>query len=125
MNSPRDELVPNAMRARRLHVDTYQEPVVYMREDCVVCRSEGFAAQARVQIDFAGRRVVATLNVVHGDWLAVGDAGLSESAWGALLPTEGATLIISQALALDSLSHVRAKIYGHRLDPDALGVRRS
>jgi thymidine phosphorylase len=120
MNSLRVELAPNAMRARRLHVDTYQEPVVYMREDCAVCRSEGFAAQARVQIDFAGRRVVATLNVVHGDWLAVGDAGLSESAWGALLPTEGATLIVSQAPALDSLSHVRAKIYGHRLGPDAL-----
>ncbi len=34
--------------ARRAGIDTYQAPVVYMRSDCEVCRSEGFEAQARV-----------------------------------------------------------------------------
>ncbi len=29
----------------RVGIDTYQEPVVYMRADCHVCRSEGFSAQ--------------------------------------------------------------------------------
>lgn len=32
-------------------IDTYREPVVYMREDCHVCRSEDFAARTRVRID--------------------------------------------------------------------------
>lgn len=106
------------MRVRRLGVDTYQEPVVYMRRDCAVCRSEGFTAQTRVQLDFGVRRIIATLNVVN-DWVAEGQVGLSESAWAALQPTEGAPLRVSHAPTLDSLSHVRAKVYGHRLGTDA------
>jgi hypothetical protein len=38
------------LRARPLGIDTYQEPVVYMRWDCAVCRSEGFASQSRVRL---------------------------------------------------------------------------
>ncbi|MBI5716357.1 MAG: thymidine phosphorylase family protein [Burkholderiales bacterium] len=110
---------PDTMHARRIGVDTYQEPVVYMRRDCAVCRSEGFAAQARVQLTFGERHVLATLNVVEGDWLAEGEAGLSESAWAVLQPPEGAPLRVSHAPTLDSLSHVRAKVYGHRLDAGA------
>lgn len=40
----------NTLRAWRTGIDTYQEPVVYMRRDCAVCRSEGFTTQARVQL---------------------------------------------------------------------------
>jgi thymidine phosphorylase len=32
------------LRLKRLGIDTYQEPVIYMRQDCDVCRSEGFEA---------------------------------------------------------------------------------
>jgi thymidine phosphorylase len=112
----------NAMRARRLGVDTYQEPVVYMREDCAVCRSEGFAAQARVQLAAGERSVVATLNIVTGNWLGDGEAGLSVSAWSALQPSEGGLLTVTHAPPLDSLSHVRAKVYGHRLDSAAFAA---
>jgi thymidine phosphorylase len=116
MRTAHVEPTVNTMQARRVGIDTYREPVVYMRRDCAVCRSEGFAAQARVQVSFGTRRVIATLNIVEGDWLGDGEAGLSESAWSALQPSEGATLIVSHAPQLDSLSHVRAKVYGHRLD---------
>lgn len=120
MNNQYSSHAPNTMRARRVGVDSYQEPVVYMRRDCAVCRSEGFTAQVRVQLALGERRVVATLNVVDGDWLSEGDAGLSESAWAALQPFDGAPLLVSHAPTLDSLSHVRAKVYGHRLDVTAL-----
>ncbi|WP_238455883.1 thymidine phosphorylase family protein [Azohydromonas lata] len=120
MNNQYSSHAPNTMRARRVGVDSYQEPVVYMRRDCAVCRSEGFTAQVRVQLALGERRVVATLNVVDGDWLSEGDAGLSESAWAALQPFDGAPLLVSHAPTLDSLSHVRAKVYGHRLDAAAL-----
>lgn len=33
---------------RRLGIDTCQEPVIDMHADCVVCRSEGFAARSRI-----------------------------------------------------------------------------
>ena len=91
-----------------------------MRRDCPVCRSEGFAAQARVELACGERRIVATLNIVDGVWLSDGDAGLSEAAWAALQVSEGAPLRVSHAPTLDSLSHVRAKVYGHRLDAGAL-----
>ena len=58
---------PHVLRVRRLGIDTYQEPVVYMRSDCTVCRSEGFASQSRVRVATSSAAIVATLNVVAGD----------------------------------------------------------
>ncbi len=40
---------------RRALIDTYQQPVVYLRTDCEVCRAEGFEAQAQVEIAAGGR----------------------------------------------------------------------
>jgi len=37
----------STLRLRRVGIDTYQEPVIYMRADCAVCRAEGFEAQSR------------------------------------------------------------------------------
>jgi thymidine phosphorylase len=108
------------LRARRLGIDTLQEAVVYMREDCEVCRSEGFAAQARVRVARDTRAIVATLNTVRGDLLAPGEAGLSESAWTRLEAVDGDPLAISHPAPLESLSHVRAKAFGRSLDAAAM-----
>ena len=53
-----------ALRLKRLGIDTYQEPVIYMHRDCHVCRAEGFEAQARVQLAYNGHVIIATLNAV-------------------------------------------------------------
>jgi thymidine phosphorylase len=53
----------------RAGIDTYQESVVYMHEECPVCRSEGFEVQARITVSIEDRSIIATLNVVSGDWL--------------------------------------------------------
>jgi thymidine phosphorylase len=108
------------LRVRRLGIDTLQEAVVYMREDCEVCRSEGFAAQARVQVAQDGRAIVATLNTVRDTLLAPGEAGLSEAAWARLGAAEGSLVSITHPPPLDSLSHVRAKAFGRRLDATAM-----
>ncbi|MDG0855844.1 thymidine phosphorylase family protein [Pelomonas puraquae] len=106
----------NTLRAWRTGIDTYQEFVVYMRRDCPACRSEGFTTQARVLLSAAGQRsIVATLSVVEAEWLSSGDAGLSESAWAALGAQPGEPITVSHAPPLYSLSHVRAKVYGHKL----------
>jgi thymidine phosphorylase len=110
----------SAVRLRRLRIDTYQEPVMYMRRDCPVCRSEGFAAHSRVRIEHGERSIIATLNVVDGDLLAPMEAGLSEYAWQLLGAEEGAVAHVSHPTPLDSLSHVRAKVYGRRLASAAL-----
>ena len=102
---------------RRMRIDTYQEPVVYMHRDCPVCRSEGFEAQSRVAIHSAsGKHIVATLNVVDGDALTHDEAALSESAWRRLAPVDGETATFSHPQPAQSSSALRAKVFGRRLD---------
>ncbi|MGE4239769.1 thymidine phosphorylase family protein [Ramlibacter sp.] len=107
------------MRLLRLGIDTYQEPVVYMRRDCAVCRSEGFEAQSRVEVVLQERSIVATLNVVDGDFLSPDHAGLSEAAWRLLGARESDEATFRHPAPLESLGHVRAKVYGRRLSVDA------
>jgi thymidine phosphorylase len=108
------------LRIRRMGIDTYQEPVVYMRQDCEVCRSEGFEAQSRVEICRDGRPIVATLNVVTSDLLAPDEAGLSESAWRLLGAVPGDSISVRHPPPLESLGYVRAKVHGKRLDAAAI-----
>jgi thymidine phosphorylase len=110
----------NTLAARRLGIDTYQEHVAYMRHDCPVCESEGFEAQSRLQLTCRGRTVIATLNVVMGGSLRTDEIGLSEAAWRALGATDGAPVEARHPPPLESLRHVRAKVYGHTLDAQAL-----
>jgi len=117
--SPSDA-VPSQLRLRRLGIDTYQEPVLYMHRDCPVCRSVGFEAQSRVEVLLDGRSVVATLNVVDGDFLAAQEAGVSEAAWRLLRGSEGALVTLRHPAPLESLGHVRAKVYGRKLTAPAL-----
>jgi thymidine phosphorylase len=108
------------LRLRRLGIDTYQEPVLYMHRDCQVCHSEGFEAQSRVELSLKGRTIVATLNVVHGDFLHATEAGLSEAAWRLLGAAEGDEVTLRHPAPLESLGHVRAKAYGRRLTASAI-----
>lgn len=105
----------NRLRVRRLGIDTYRHPVIYMRADCPVCRSEGFEAQSRVEIHVNSHSITATLNVVHGDILVPGEVGLSEWAWNLLGAQEGEFATFSHARTLDSMGFVRAKVYGEHL----------
>ena len=102
---------------RRLGIDTYQDHVVYMRRDCHVCRAEGFAAQTRIEVVHGANAVLATLHVVSSAILRSDEVGLSDAAWRALGATDGDTVTIRHAPALESLSALRRKVYGHAL-PD-------
>jgi thymidine phosphorylase len=108
------------LRLRRLGVDTRHEAVVFMREDCHACRSEGFEAEARVEIHARRRSLVATLQVVTSNLLRPGEVSLSESAWVRLGVREGDTIAIKHAPPLLSLAHVRGKIAGRRFTSAAL-----
>ncbi|MCX2720932.1 thymidine phosphorylase family protein [Roseibium salinum] len=107
-------------------IDTYRQPVVYMHEDCHICRSEGFAAQTRIRIDLGSRWLIATLNVVmRGGWLNVHAAALSASAWEALGASEGDRARFSHPEPPASTSAIRAKAYDGRLnEADFAGIVR-
>jgi thymidine phosphorylase len=110
----------HSLRLRRLGIDTHQEAVVYMRRDCPICRSEGFSAQARIEVRAGERTVIATLGQITTDLLAPGEASLSESAWRLLGVEEGDEIRMAHAAPLDSLGYIRAKIYGHQLGEVAM-----
>lgn len=105
----------NALRLRRLGIDTHQESVIYMRSDCHVCRAEGFSAHARIRVASGVNAIIATLNKITTDLLAPGEVSLSESAWHRLGAADGDEITVSHPRPIDSLSHVRGKVYGHRL----------
>lgn len=102
----------NLLRMRRIGIDTYLEPVIYMRSDCHICRSEGFEAYARVEVWRGKKRIIATLNVVNAPLFAPDEAGLSEAAWHALGGADGDHIKVFHPAPVQSFSHVRAKIYG-------------
>jgi thymidine phosphorylase len=110
----------NPLRLRRLGIDTYDDPVIYMRADCPVCRSEGFGAHSRITVALNGKRIVATLHIVTSDLLRADEASLSESAWTLLGAQDGDLIGLSHPEPVESLSHVRAKMYGQRLEAAAM-----
>jgi thymidine phosphorylase len=108
------------LRARRAGIDTYQQPVVYMRGDCPVCRAEGFEAQAQVEVIANGRHLLAILHHVSSDWLGSHEIALSEVAWTLLGAAAGDEVEVRHPPVLASLAHLRAKVHGARLDYSAL-----
>jgi len=101
-------------------IDTYRQPVVYMRADCHLCRSEGFTAHTRIEIEVAGTRIIATLNVVtDSDWLPPETAALSDTAWDALAPQPGSLGRFMHPEPPVSASAIRTKVYGGTLDEAA------
>ena len=104
------------LTTRRLRLETQREPIVLMHADCPVARSEGFTARAQVELHSGGRSAIATLYQVSDDLLGVHEVGLSEIVWTRLGVDDGATVTIRHPQPIESMSAVRAKLYGHRLD---------
>jgi len=94
---------------------TLKEPIIYIREDCYICKSEGFYAQARVRVVLNDRSIIATLNTVETKLLRHNKAGLSNYAWDLLSAKDGDQISIMHPKPLDSLDYIRSKIYGHEL----------
>jgi thymidine phosphorylase len=112
----------NVLKVRRLGVDMQQEAIVFMRRDCDICRAEGFTAHARIELSHGEQKIIATLYHVVSEMLADDEAGLSEQAWRGLAVQDGDEITVRHPQPLDSLSLVRSKVYGHRLETKAFGT---
>lgn len=108
------------LRIKRLGIDTCHETVAFLARTCPLYRAQEFVALARIEIRGAGRRIVATLNIVDdSSIMAADELGLSALAYRQLGLPEGAPVEIAQAAPPASLDHVRAKIDGAVLTPEA------
>lgn len=114
MNFMPERMAP--LQAIKLGIDTRQEPVIYLRSDSPVCRSEGFSAMSRVLVTTETTHAIATLNIITTDLLSPGQIGFSDSAWSKLSLEPLDSIWLSHPKPVQSLSHVRAKVYGHALD---------
>lgn len=113
---------PPTVMARRLGLFTQHEAVVLMRTDCHVCRSEGLSPRSQVVLVAHGREVMATLYQIEGGLLSEHEAGLSEVAWERLGVAEGDEILVRHPAALASMSNVRRRIFGKRLDTSAMSA---
>ena len=113
-------LAGNTVILKRIGIDTHEEPIVYMRADCHVCRSEGFSAHSRVLITTERASIVATLNVVRDGFVLATEAGLSEAAWQLLDASPGQVARLSHPKPVESLGAVRAKVFGHAFQNEQL-----
>jgi len=104
-----------SLQLKKLGIDTYKEAVIYMRKDCHICRSEGFEAQARIQVMHENKIIIATLNTIDTNLLSLDEASLSNYAWDLLQVKEGDKIFLSHPKPLTSLSYIRSKVYGNEL----------
>lgn len=115
-----EHLDTSVIAATGFDVDTRQEPVIFIRKDAPVARSEGFAALSRVNATANGRSIHATLVFVGEALLRPGEAGLSNAARRLLAVKNGEPVRLSHPPPVDSLAFVRRKIYGNELGAEEL-----
>lgn len=106
----------NFLHLKRMHIDTHQEPIIYMRKDCHVCRSEGFYAHSRVRITTDKNSIIATVNMVSNGDISHEEVGLSESAWKLLNASDREKAYFNHAKPAESMAAVRGKIYGNHFN---------
>lgn len=107
------------LKAKRIGLHTQREPVVIMRTDCPVCRSEGLAARSQVLLRSGDREVTAVLFQQDDGRLAADEIGLSEAAWKLLGGREDELVEVSHVPPLDSMRWVRRRIFGNALSQTA------
>ncbi|MDP2330370.1 MAG: thymidine phosphorylase [Reyranella sp.] len=108
------------LRLKQLGIDTCHETVAFLARRCPLYRAQEFVALARIEISGGGRRIIATLNIVDDESIMAADElGLSLPAYRQLGLPDGTPVEIAQASPPASLDHIRAKIDGAVLSPEA------
>ncbi len=108
------------LKVRCLGISTHWHPVAFLRQDAGVARSEGLATQSRIELVAGEKVVTVTLNMVTDHFVGEGEIGLSDAAVSALKVRDGDLIAVRHAAAIDSLHHVRGKLYGHQLGRQAI-----
>ncbi len=108
------------LRAKRVGIDTYHEPTIFLHRECTISRAQGFEVQSRVLVKSKKAEYVAKISIVTLPTLNACEAGLSDMLWADLQLDEGEDITVSYPAPLYSFSHVRAKIFGKTLSQDAM-----
>lgn len=97
----------------KLGIDTYKAVIIYLHDECPVCKSEGFEAPSQIKVALSDDKfIIATLHIVKSKILDKKEAGLSEYGWKLLGAKEGDRVHLSHPAPLRSVHYIRGKIYG-------------
>ena len=107
---------PDILKYKHLGIFTQNDNVVFLKNDSEVSISEGFEALTRLRVSTKTSSIVASLNVVTSDILLPDEIGLSSTAAEKLNVTDGDILTVSHLETINSLNHLRAKIFNNKLD---------
>ncbi len=110
---------PSTLKYKHLGIFTQNANVVFLKNDSPVCISEGFEALTRLRVSNQKMSIVASLHVITSELLLPDEIGLSDTATKNLNVSDGDTLYVSHLETINSLEHLRAKIYNHKLDYNA------
>lgn len=110
------------LKVKCMEIDTLEENVAFLPSNCEVYKPEEFRGYSKIEVKGkSGKSILATLNIVEDEALLGSDTlGLSTTAFRHLGIKCGAEVKIYPAVPPSSLDHVRAKIYGETLKPEAL-----
>lgn len=108
-------VLSNTLKIKSVGIDTYRENIIFLHADCHISKSEGFTALTRVGVHHKNKSIIATINVVYSDMITREQAGLSMEAMLRLNVKEGDSIRILHMKPVESLSKVRAKMYGKEL----------
>lgn len=116
-NGKQENVMNNqALKLRRVAIDTYHENVAYLHRECAVYRAEGFQALSKIRVSASGNRILAVLNVVDDEAIVTPfELGLSEQAFQQLNACVDCAVSVDHAEYAASMDAVRRKINGERL----------
>jgi thymidine phosphorylase len=107
------------LHVRRVGIDTYRENVAYLHRRCPLYLTEGFQALSKIEVRANGRTILATLHIVDDPAIvAETEVGLSEDAYRQLGAAAGTPVQVAHAPPPASMSALRRKIDGERLERD-------
>ncbi len=104
-----------------LGIDTQHQPIVYLSKTSPWSTVKGFKSRTRVKVEGPdGNLVPAIVNLVSSGLLKDNELGLSDCVQCALDVSAGDEVSLNYASPVDSLSDVRAKIYGESLNREQI-----
>jgi len=117
----------DVLTLKKVGIETRGENVAFLSSRCGVYKPENFNSVAKVEIEsadpaHAGRRILATLNIVENGAILGRDClGLSISAFAYLGVPEGTAVTLRPVSPPHSLDYVRKKIGGETLAAAEIG----
>lgn len=105
-----------ALKIKKIGIDTFKENIAYLPMGCEICKSQGFEAQSKIEIHSKDRSILATLNMTENGIVPMGEIGLSNAAFRHLGSPEGAEVRLSHPDPLITTDFIRKKLDGEKLN---------